>query len=53
MKLFKILAASGMVVAMTCGSAMAIPTAQTWIPSPDAKGFKEVTVNRYSRPLLS
>lgn len=45
MKLFKILAAAGMVVAMTCGSAMAIPTAQTWIPSPDAKGFKEVTVN--------
>ena len=45
MKLFKILAAAGMAVAMTCGSAMAIPTAQTWIPSPDAKGFKEVTVN--------
>ena len=45
MKMFRILAAAGMVVGMACGSAMAIPTAQTWIPSTDAKGYKEVTVN--------
>jgi hypothetical protein len=45
MKLARILAAAGLVVAMACGTAMAIPTSQTWIPSTDAKGFKEVTVN--------
>ncbi len=26
-------------------AAWAVPTSQTWIPSPDAKGFKEVTAN--------
>lgn len=45
MRFMKILAAASMVVAMACGSAMAIPTSQTWIPSTDAKGYKEVTVN--------
>jgi len=34
-----------MTVALTAATAMAIPTAQTWIPSTDAKGFKETTVS--------
>lgn len=45
MKLGRILAAACAVVAMASASAMAIPTAQTWIPSTDAKGFKETTIN--------
>ncbi len=45
MKLGKVLATAVAAVALASGSAMAIPTAQTWIPSTDAKGFKEVTVN--------
>jgi hypothetical protein len=45
MKLGRILAAAGLVVALASSSALAIPTSQTWIPSTDAKGFKEATVN--------
>jgi hypothetical protein len=45
MKLRSILAAAGMIVALASGSAFAIPTSQTWIPSTDAKGFKEATIN--------
>lgn len=45
MKLTRIMAAAGMIVALASGSAMAIPTSQTWIPSTDAKGFKEATFN--------
>lgn len=45
MKFTRILAAAGLLVTMACGSAMALPTGQIWIPSPDAKGFKEATVN--------
>lgn len=45
MKRVKILAAAAAIVAVACGAAMATPTGQIWIPSPDAKGFKDVTVN--------
>lgn len=45
MKLGRIMAAAGLVVALASGTAMAIPTAQTWIPSTDAKGFKETTIS--------
>ena len=45
MKFGKILATASTLVALACGSALATPTAQIWIPSTDAKGFKEVTVN--------
>jgi hypothetical protein len=45
MRLARILAAAGLVVAMACGTALATPTAQIWIPSTDAKGFGETTLN--------
>jgi hypothetical protein len=45
MKIKSILAVTGLVVAMASSSAMATPTGQIWIPSTDAKGFKEVTIN--------
>lgn len=45
MKLGRILTAVCTLVALASGSAMAIPTSQTWIPSTDAKGFKEATIN--------
>jgi len=45
MKLGKVLAATMAVMALTCGTAMAIPSEQIAIPSTDAKGFKEVTIN--------
>jgi len=45
MKIKWILAAAGLLTVMVCGSALATPTGQIWIPSTDAKGFKEVTIN--------
>jgi hypothetical protein len=45
MQLGRILATACAAVALTSGVAMAILTSQTWIPSTDAKGFKEVTFN--------
>lgn len=45
MKLTRIMATASAIVALACGSAMALPTGQIWIPSTDAKGFKEATVN--------
>lgn len=45
MKLTRIMATASAIVALACGSAMALPTGQIWIPSTDAKGFKDVTVN--------
>ena len=53
MKLGRILAATSITVAMACGSALATPTSQTWIPSTDAKGFKEVTINLSSMQRFS
>jgi len=44
MKLKEILAAAGLLVAMACGTAMATPSTQIWIPSTDVKGFKEVNI---------
>lgn len=44
MNISTFLAASA-VVLLTGSAALATPTGQIWIPSPDAKGFKEVTVN--------
>jgi hypothetical protein len=45
MKLTKTLAAAVLAAVMASGSAMATPTGQIWIPSTDAKAFKEVSVN--------
>jgi hypothetical protein len=45
MKLTRILATAGLFVVMACGTALALPTGQIWIPSTDAKGFKETTIN--------
>lgn len=45
MKLGKILAAAGMATILACGSAMATPSTQIWIPSPDVKDFKSVTID--------
>jgi hypothetical protein len=53
MKFGKILAAAGLTVAMACGTAMAIPSEQIAIPSTDAKGFKEVTLNVISTQRFS
>jgi len=53
MKLGKVLAATMAVVALSCGTAMAIPSEQIAIPSTDAKGFKEVTVNVISTERFS
>jgi hypothetical protein len=53
MKFGKILAAAVVTVAMACGTAMAIPSEQIAIPSTDAKGFKEVTINVISTERFS
>ena len=53
MKFGKILAATMAVMAMACGTAMAIPSEQIAIPSTDAKGFKEVTLNIISTERFS
>ncbi len=45
MKLGRILAATCAVLALASGVAMATPTAQIWIPSTDAKAFKDTTVS--------
>jgi len=45
MKFGKVLAATMAVVALASGTAMAIPSEQIAIPSTDAKGFKETTIN--------
>lgn len=44
MKITRILAAAGMIMAMACGSASATPSTQIWIPSTDVKGFGEVNI---------
>src|SRR6185369_12101876 len=51
MKLGRILAAAGLIVAMACGSAMATPSTQIWIPSTDAKDFKNIhiDIDNYAR----
>jgi hypothetical protein len=53
MKFGKILAAAGLTVAMAYGTAMAIPSEQIAIPSTDAKGFKEATLNVISTQRFS
>ena len=53
MKLGKVLAATMAVMALACGTAMAIPSEQIAIPSTDAKGFKEVTLNVISTQRFS
>ncbi|HIJ81380.1 MAG TPA: hypothetical protein HPP76_06715 [Desulfuromonadales bacterium] len=45
MKIAKILAAAGLAVTLACGSAMATPSTQIWIPSTDVKGLKEVNIS--------
>jgi hypothetical protein len=51
MKLGRILAAAGMVVTLACGSALATPSTQIWIPSTDVKGFKDIhiDIDNYTR----
>jgi hypothetical protein len=51
MKLGRILAAAGLTVAMACGSALATPSSQIWIPSPDVKDYKafHIDIDNYTR----
>jgi len=51
MKLTRIMAAAALVVAMACGSAMATPSTQIWIPSTDVKSFKDIhiDIDNYTR----
>jgi hypothetical protein len=51
MRLTRILAAAGLVVAMACGTALATPSTQIWIPSTDAKSFKDIhiDIDNYTR----
>lgn len=51
MRFMKIVAAASMLVALACGSAMATPSTQIWIPSTDVKAFKEVhiDIDNYTR----
>jgi hypothetical protein len=53
MKLGRIVAAASAIVALASSMALATPSAQIWIPSTDAKGFKETTLNVISTQRLS
>lgn len=51
MKVTRILAAAGLVVALACGTAMATPSTQIWIPSTDVKALHEyhIDIDNYTR----
>jgi hypothetical protein len=51
MKRVKMLAAAAAIVVLACGSAMATPSTQIWIPSTDAKDFKNIhiDIDNYAR----
>jgi hypothetical protein len=51
MKMVKKLAAAAAIVVLACGSAMATPSTQIWIPSTDAKDFKNIhiDIDNYTR----
>jgi hypothetical protein len=51
MKRVKVLAAAAAMVALACGTAMATPSTQIWIPSTDAKDFKNIhiDIDNYAR----
>ena len=51
MSLSKILAIASMLVAMACGTAMATPSTQIWIPSTDVKSYKDIhiDIDNYAR----
>jgi hypothetical protein len=51
MKMVKMMATAAAIVAMACGSAMATPSTQIWIPSTDAKDFKNIhiDIDNYAR----
>jgi hypothetical protein len=51
MKRVKMLAAATAIVVLACGSAMATPSTQIWIPSTDAKDFKNIhiDIDNYAR----
>src|ERR1035437_5083297 len=51
MKRVKVLAVAVAIVAAACGSAMATPSSQIWIPSPDVKDFKafHIDIDNYTR----
>ena len=55
MKSIKSLVIAVALVALACGSAMATPSTQIWIPSTDAKDFKNIHIDidnyaRFSAP---
>ncbi|BCS52147.1 hypothetical protein [Geobacter sp. SVR] len=45
MNLGRIMAAASAIVALMSGMAMATPSTQIWIPSPDVKGFKDIHID--------
>lgn len=45
MKLGKVLAMACAAITLTSGVAMATPSTQVWIPSPDVKGFKDIHID--------
>ena len=45
MKITKIMTMACTIVALACGSAMATPSTQIWIPSTDVKGFKDIHID--------
>ena len=51
MKRVKVLAVAAAIVAMACSSAMATPSTQIWIPSTDAKDYKNyhIDIDNYAR----
>ena len=51
MKIKSILATASAIVALASGSAMATPSTQIWIPSTDAKDFKNfhIDIDNYAR----
>jgi len=51
MKLGKVLAATTAVMAFACGTALATPSTQIWIPSPDVKDYKafHIDIDNYTR----
>jgi len=51
MKQVKVVAATVAMVAMVCGTAMATPSGQIWIPSTDVKSFKDIhiDIDNYTR----
>ena len=45
MRINRVLAAAGLATLLACGSAMATPSTQIWIPSTDVKSFKDIHID--------